>query len=322
MSKERSLQAAQPFANALADSLADSLRRHAAGAWELKLRPDEDVITPLHATRQFRCIVSGGLNGNFWVDVSEDETTALEERLAEGRNLSTPEEERSTAPPSAEAASTEMEKIADGGTEVGQTADASQRDPVLQGTLGLVLEEAMKALGATLTAQYGATQCLLEPAVRSDASVSEGETGVARDELTVSLRLSHDGKPEAGLRVALDATLLQGLHPANGEDSEFADTDGGVPRSKKRWMDAANLELVMDVELNVSLRFGQSQLPLREVLDLASGSVIELDRDVDDPVELLLDGKVIARGEAVIVDGNYGMRITEIPEPLAGHFIR
>lgn len=86
-------------------------------------------------------------------------------------------------------------------------------------------------------------------------------------------------------------------------------------------MDAANLELVLDVELNVSLRFGQSQLPLREVLDLASGSVIELDRDVDDPVELLLDGKVIARGEAVIVDGNYGMRITEIPEPIAGSFL-
>ncbi len=69
----------------------------------------------------------------------------------------------------------------------------------------------------------------------------------------------------------------------------------------------------MDVELNVSLRFGQRQLPLREVLELSSGSVIELDRMVDEPVELLLDGKVIARGEAVIVDGNYGLRVTEIP---------
>jgi flagellar motor switch protein FliN/FliY len=82
----------------------------------------------------------------------------------------------------------------------------------------------------------------------------------------------------------------------------------------------ANLRLVMDVELNVSLRFGQRQLPLREVLELASGSVIELDRLVDDPVELLLDGKVIARGEAVIVDGNYGLRVTEIPQPISSHF--
>jgi flagellar motor switch protein FliN/FliY len=80
-----------------------------------------------------------------------------------------------------------------------------------------------------------------------------------------------------------------------------------------------NLKLVMDVELNVSLRFGQRQLPLREVLDLASGSVIELDRMADEPVELYLDGKLIARGEAVVVDGNYGLRVTEIPQPVASY---
>ncbi|ADW70909.1 FliM/FliN family flagellar motor switch protein [Granulicella tundricola] len=74
----------------------------------------------------------------------------------------------------------------------------------------------------------------------------------------------------------------------------------------------SNLNLVLDVELNVTLRFGQRQLSLREVLDLTSGSVVELDRQVDEPVELVLDGKVVARGEAVIIDGNYGMRITQV----------
>lgn len=78
----------------------------------------------------------------------------------------------------------------------------------------------------------------------------------------------------------------------------------------------ANLDLVMDVELNVTLRFGQRQLSLREVLDLTSGSVVELDRQVDEPVELVLDGRVVARGEAVIIDGNYGMRITQVLQPL------
>ena len=82
-----------------------------------------------------------------------------------------------------------------------------------------------------------------------------------------------------------------------------------------------NLKLVMDVELNVTLRFGQRQMPLREVLELASGSVVELDRMVDEPVELLLDGKLIARGEAVVVDGNYGLRVTEIPQPVTSHFL-
>ncbi len=79
--------------------------------------------------------------------------------------------------------------------------------------------------------------------------------------------------------------------------------------------DENNLGLVLDVELNVLLRFGQRQLTLREVLDLKSGSVVELDRRVDEPVELLLDGRVIARGEAAIVDGNYGLRVTEIVQP-------
>jgi flagellar motor switch protein FliN/FliY len=48
------------------------------------------------------------------------------------------------------------------------------------------------------------------------------------------------------------------------------------------------------------------------VMELASGSVVELDREVDEPVDLILDGRVIARGEAVIVDGNYGIRVTEV----------
>ena len=78
---------------------------------------------------------------------------------------------------------------------------------------------------------------------------------------------------------------------------------------------AANLDLVMDVELNVTLRFGQRQLALREVLELASGSVVELDRQVDEPIELILDGRVVARGEAVIIDGNYGMRVTQVLQP-------
>lgn len=80
--------------------------------------------------------------------------------------------------------------------------------------------------------------------------------------------------------------------------------------------DSVNLGLLLDVELNVTLRFGQRQLTLREVLELTGGSVVELDRQVEEPVELLLDGKVIARGEAVVVDGNYGLRVTEVMQPL------
>jgi flagellar motor switch protein FliN len=105
------------------------------------------------------------------------------------------------------------------------------------------------------------------------------------------------------------------------------ETDGNSKNAAKKKAgesnpEPLNLQLVMDVELNVTLRFGQRQLALREVLELTSGSVIELDRQVEEPVELLLEGKVIARGEAVVIDGNYGLRVTEVPNPISAQVLR
>lgn len=124
---------------------------------------------------------------------------------------------------------------------------------------------------------------------------------------------SRQTEPELEVLLYFGGQLLEALSaaPAGNVDSQ----------SEANKVSPYNLKLVMDVELNVSLRFGQRQLPLREVLDLASGSIIELDRMVDEPVELYLDGKLIARGEAVVVDGNYGLRVTEIPEPIAPHLL-
>jgi flagellar motor switch protein FliN len=120
--------------------------------------------------------------------------------------------------------------------------------------------------------------------------------------------------PSAAVLLYLDGQMLDTL--SSGAPN------GQLSGAGERPAHPSNLQLVMDVELNVSLRFGQRQLPLREVLELTSGSVIELDRMVDEPVELLLDGKLVARGEAVIVDGNYGLRVTEIPQAVETHFLR
>ena len=68
----------------------------------------------------------------------------------------------------------------------------------------------------------------------------------------------------------------------------------------------------MDVELAVTLRFGSRRLLLRDILELNSGAVVELDPQVHEPVDLLLDGRVVARGEVVVVDGNYGLRVAEV----------
>ena len=79
---------------------------------------------------------------------------------------------------------------------------------------------------------------------------------------------------------------------------------------------SSNLELLLDVKLDATIRFGQKQMLLREVLELHPGVAIPLDRKVEEPVELLVGGRMVALGEVVIVDGNYGLRITEIVSPL------
>lgn len=70
--------------------------------------------------------------------------------------------------------------------------------------------------------------------------------------------------------------------------------------------------LLMDVKLQVRILFGRTQLRLKELLKLTSGSIVELDRKPDDAVELLVNNRIIARAQVVVVDGCYGIRITEI----------
>ena len=71
-------------------------------------------------------------------------------------------------------------------------------------------------------------------------------------------------------------------------------------------------DLLMEVELPVSVSFGRAELPLRDVLKLNSGSIVELNRTISDPVEIIVNNCVIARGEVVVVDGNYGVRIHQV----------
>jgi len=75
------------------------------------------------------------------------------------------------------------------------------------------------------------------------------------------------------------------------------------------------LELLLDVELEAALRFGCCELPLGEILDLGAGDVVELDRHVTDPVDLLIGDRIVARGDVVLVNGNFGLRVTEVATP-------
>jgi flagellar motor switch protein FliN/FliY len=78
---------------------------------------------------------------------------------------------------------------------------------------------------------------------------------------------------------------------------------------------STNLDVIMDLDLPLTVRFGQTQMTLGSLVRLAAGSEINLERSPADPVELMVNGKVIARGEVVAVEGNYAVRITDIVSP-------
>lgn len=70
--------------------------------------------------------------------------------------------------------------------------------------------------------------------------------------------------------------------------------------------------LLMDMEMPLLVRFGSTRMLLRDVLALGAGSVVEFRRSPDEPVDLVVNGRVVARAMVVVVQGNYGVRITEI----------
>lgn len=94
---------------------------------------------------------------------------------------------------------------------------------------------------------------------------------------------------------------------AKQPDTAAMNTAGG-----RRTAGAWNIELLLDVELPISVSFGNSEMSLKDVLRLGAGSVIELDKSVNDPVSIIVNRKPIAKGEVVMVDGNYGVRILEV----------
>jgi flagellar motor switch protein FliN/FliY len=73
-----------------------------------------------------------------------------------------------------------------------------------------------------------------------------------------------------------------------------------------------NLDLVLDVPVKLTVELGSCLLPMRDVLQLGVGSVVQLDKAADDPVHLSVNRKVVARGEVVIVENRFGIKITEL----------
>ncbi len=143
-----------------------------------------------------------------------------------------------------------------------------------------------------LSGQFGETKLEL---VRGDAAT----TG------TSIYLLASDGTYKMCLQVQVSPELISAL---SGSAAKAVEKD--KPRDELH--PGKNAALLFGIDLEFSLRFGQNTLTLRELSALAHGSVVELDRQTHDPVELLLGDQLVAKGEVVVVEDNYGLRITEV----------
>ncbi len=166
-----------------------------------------------------------------------------------------------------------------------------------------LLRQVGGAVASALKATWGEVQLNLNPVAGASSWPSSS---------TAWLRIGDDPTAAAVVEMHFSAALVAALRAEKTEAAKpVASNADAAPSNTGK----IKLDLLMDVELAVTLRFGSRRLLLREVLDLIPGSVVDLDRRVEEPVDVLLDGRLIARGEVVVLDGSYGVRVTEVSPP-------
>lgn len=89
---------------------------------------------------------------------------------------------------------------------------------------------------------------------------------------------------------------------------DFADIDS--------ILDSQNLQLLLDITMELTVEIGRSKMLVKDILNLKRGSVIELEKMIGDPVDVLVNNRLVARGEVVVIDEYFGVRVTEIIDPM------
>ena len=128
---------------------------------------------------------------------------------------------------------------------------------------------------------------------------------------TVVISLQSETWKDLNLRLDLDAEFLAALN-ASPAAQEKNVTPAAEENEAEGHALSSNLDLILDVQLEATIRFGEREMLLRDVFGLLPGAVVELDQLVNEPAELLVAGRLVARGEVVVVDGNFGLRVSEV----------
>jgi flagellar motor switch protein FliN len=150
------------------------------------------------------------------------------------------------------------------------------------------------------------------------ACIDGTEAAPPRDQtIGCEIAVKRPGKPMPPLLFLMNREMLGAMPSLTVPDrteahSPAAQEPSGMPGNELSTRAYSTLDLLMDVELPVSVSFGRTRVRTQEILKLITGSIIELDRTIAEPVEIIVNNCVVARGEVVVVDGNHGVRINEV----------
>jgi flagellar motor switch protein FliN len=168
---------------------------------------------------------------------------------------------------------------------------------ILGQSLSIMARSIGTVLGREVTCETGTERGPeANPDVSASVSVRFGETTLAPIWIGFSSKLT---------------AALSHPGPLVDDAPAAAEERPGVTAPKVRSL-PPTMDLLLDVELPVSISFGKTEMSMKDVLKLTTGSIVELNRGVNEPVEVLVNHCLIARGEVVVVEGNYGVRIQQI----------
>ncbi len=155
-----------------------------------------------------------------------------------------------------------------------------------------------------------------DAAADSGSSPAEGE-GAGAKEKSVN-ELSQDDldalMKEAGEGTSQEAAVSTENRMGSEASEEVVARPVQFPNLQEEsgGQDSKNLDFIMDVSLRVSIELGRAKVQVKDVLQLGMGSVVQLDKLAGEPVDILINGKLIAHGEVVVVDDNFGVKIVDI----------
>lgn len=172
------------------------------------------------------------------------------------------------------------------------------------------LVENMKEFGSGLTAKEDNEQQDEVAEEIEEKSEVQNEVG---DEVQKSNQTSDssDQTKDRRVREAAKSGNKVDKEEVGVKSAQFPDFDEGSTEPLPQ-----NMELIKDVPLQVTVRLGKSKMTIEEILDLGEGSIVELDKLAGQPVDLLVNGKLVAKGEVVVIDENFGFRVKDIISPM------